>query len=55
VTTASVFEAIACDNSYPARWLADADLAVLVNRARELRIPVDKIDGLAMRREVCDQ
>jgi len=48
--TASVFEAIACDNAYPARWLSDADLAAIVSRAAELHIPVEKIDGLRMRK-----
>lgn len=47
--TTSVFEAIVCDNSYPARWLADTELAAIVNRATELHIPVEKIAGIRMR------
>ncbi len=47
--TTSVFEAIACDNAFPARWFSDDGFAYLVLKAVALGFSPDRIDGLAAR------
>ncbi len=47
--TSSVFEAIACDNAYPARWFSDDGFAYLVLKALALGFSPARIDGLASR------
>jgi hypothetical protein len=48
VTT--VFEAIACENSYPARWFSDEAFDRMVEQATSLQIVLERIDGLSLRR-----
>jgi hypothetical protein len=50
---ASVVEAIACDNPYPARWLSDDAFAELVERAESCQLPLARIEGLDARRSGC--
>jgi hypothetical protein len=45
----SVFEAIALQNPYPARWLARPLFDQMVRKAVALRLPVERIVGLADR------
>lgn len=45
----SVFEAIACDNAYPARWLADAAFHQMVLKALFVGAPVARIVDLQRR------
>lgn len=47
--TLSVFQALACDNSYPARWLAEGPFIYLVLKGLALGISPDRVDGLATR------
>lgn len=47
--TQAVFEALACDNSYPARWLPDEPFVYFVLKAISLGISPDRVDGLATR------
>ena len=44
-----VFEAIACDNAYPARYFSDAAMFQLVLKALFIGAPVGRIVGLAAR------
>jgi hypothetical protein len=45
----SEFEAIACDNPYPARWLAEAPFNQLVLKALFVGVPLAHVLGLAAR------
>ena len=42
-TTASVLEAIACDNDYPARWFADDQFDTMVEQARAYQLALSRI------------
>ncbi|HLV64435.1 MAG TPA: EboA domain-containing protein [Polyangiaceae bacterium] len=46
----SVFEAIACENPFPARRFAEASFNQMVLKAVFLGVPVTRIEGLAARR-----
>jgi hypothetical protein len=46
----SVFEAIACENPYPARWFPEPNFNQLVLKAFFVGIEVRRIEGLASRR-----
>lgn len=45
----TVFEAIACDNAYPARWFGDAAYFQMVLKALFIGVPVGRIVGLRER------
>lgn len=44
-----VFEAIACDNEYPARWFSDAQFNQMVMKAVFSGIPLARVRGLELR------
>jgi hypothetical protein len=46
----SVFEAIACENPFPARWFPEPNFNQLVLKAFFVGVPVRRIEGLASRR-----
>ena len=46
----SVFEAIACENPFPARWFPELNFNQLVLKAFFVGVPVRRIEGLAGRR-----
>ena len=46
----SVFEAIACENPYPARWFPEPNFNQLVLKAFFVGVEVRRIEGLASRR-----
>jgi hypothetical protein len=45
----SVFEAIACENPFPARWFPEHNFNQLVLKAFFVGVPVRRIEGLAQR------
>jgi len=45
----TVFEAIACDNAFPARQFADAALFQMVLKALFVGAPLARVDGLRER------
>ena len=45
----SVFEAIACENTYPARWFPDHAFRQMVLKAIFIGVPIARIEGLQTR------
>lgn len=45
----SVFEAIACENTYPARWFPDLAFRQMVLKAVFIGVPIARIDGVHSR------